>query len=248
MNPIRSAVAVMLLAAFLTPTLQAAPAATAALKAPAAVPGLATGTTPFWTGTPNVAEFTRRENLRLTRAKAAIARMLAVKGPRTIENTLRPFDDANLELDAMLSQSSLLENVHPDSAMRAAAEKATQEGASYGTEISLDRKVWEALKGLSAPANDAETAYYLERTMLGFHLSGVDKDDATRARIKTLNDELVKTSQDFARNIRSDQPKVMATAAELEGVPADFIAAHTPDASGKLTLQANESEYFPVET
>lgn len=37
---------------------------------------------------------------------------------------------------------------------------------------------------------DALTRYWMERTLLDFRRAGVDRDDATRARVKALNEEL----------------------------------------------------------
>ena len=58
--------------------------------------------------------------------------------------------------------------------------------------------------------------------MRDFRLAGVDKDEATRKRIKELRDELVVIGQEFARNIRDDKRTVIANSvAELDGLPAD---------------------------
>ena len=203
---------------------------------------------PFWTGTPNAAGFARRENARLVRARAAIARLLAVKGPRTLENTLRPYDDAEMELADMVNEASVLEQAHPDSAMRDSAETAEQRGVSYLTEISLNRKVYDGIRAIHVATADAETRYYVERTLKEFHLAGVDKDDATRARIKSLTDDVVKIGQEFSHNVRAEQPKVSIASNETDGLPADFVAAHKPEADGHIVVLGNEAEYFPVLT
>ena len=52
--------------------------------------------------------------------------------------------------------------------------------------------MFDALNGLDAKAPDAETQYYLRRTLRNFHLAGVDKDEATRQRIKALRDGVTK--------------------------------------------------------
>ena len=160
--------------------------------------------TPFWTGLPTSAKFTKTHEDNLAKSKAAIAKMLKVTGKRTIENTLVPYDEALRWLDASGSQTSLMENVHPDSNMRSAAEKMTQAVSAYATELSLDRKVYDALSAIDLPGADAATRYYVRRTLRDFRLAGVDKDEATRAKVKALNDELVKIGQDFDRNIRED--------------------------------------------
>ena len=222
------------------------PAAGLAAEAARAAAPAARDDAPFWTGTPDAATFAARTAARLARARAAVARLLAVTRPRTIENTLRPYDDALLELDAAGSQSSLIENVHPDAALRAAAEAATQQVAAYATELSLDRGVYDALAGLDASGADEATRHYLERTLREFRLAGVDRDEPTRRRVRELSDELVAIGQEFARHIRSDQRRVEARADELAGLPEDFVARHPPGPEGIVTLTIDYPDAQPV--
>ena len=87
----------------------------------------------------------------------------------------------------------------------------------------------------------------MQRTLRDFRLAGVDKDEATRKRIKALRDELVLIGQDFDRNIRTDLRTVTAkSAAELDGLPADYIARHKPDADGAITLTIDYPDSLPV--
>lgn len=202
---------------------------------------------PFWTGHPDARSFAGIEEQRVARAKATIARMLAVKGPRTIANTLRPYDDALLQLDAANSQAGLISETHPDSALRVAGEKAAQMVAAYYTELQLDRKVYDALTALDLGKTDAETRFYVEKQLREFRLAGVDKDAATRAKIKALNDTLVGTSQAFGRNIREDKSTVIAkSAADLDGLPADYITRHKPAADGSITLTVEYPDAIPI--
>src|SRR4051812_38433239 len=93
---------------------------------------------PFWMNGMTADEFVAIEDGRLKQAQAAIDRMLAVKGKRTIENTLVPFDDAYVYLDAASQQPGLMQVVHPDEAFRTAAEKVSQKVAAFTTDISLN--------------------------------------------------------------------------------------------------------------
>ncbi|MGH7731989.1 MAG: M3 family metallopeptidase [Candidatus Eiseniibacteriota bacterium] len=204
---------------------------------------------PFWTGRPGTAAFAKRQDDRLAKARAAIERLVAVKGPRTVENTLGPYDEAQVMMDAAAAQTSLIQNVHPDSAMRAVAEDGLQKVSALATEISLDRRVYDALAALDVSKADADTRFYLERELRDFRLAGVDKDEATRARIKALRDTLVKIGQEFDRNIRADVRTIQVDgAAALDGLPADYIANHKPGADGKITLNINYPDYVPVMT
>ena len=204
------------------------------------------GDGPFWAGRPDAAGFARMQDARLERAKQAVAKVLAVKGKRTVENTLRPYDDASLELDAAGAQASLIENVSPDSATRAAAEEVSRKVSAYASELSLNRGLFDAVAAIDLTGADDETRFYVERELRDFRLAGVDKDEATRKQIQALREELVKIGQEFDRNIRDDVRTVTATPAELDGLPADYIAAHKPGADGKVTINTTYPDYIPV--
>ena len=204
--------------------------------------------TPFWTGITTPESFAAREHDRIARAKASIAAMLAVKGPRTVDNTLERWNEAQITLDAAGAEAGVIQQAHPDSAMRAVAEKASQEVSAYATRLSLDRAVYEALAAIDTSHADQETRFYLWRLGRDFRMSGVDRDSTTRARIQQLNDELTVIGQQFAKNIRDDLRTVKAKPDELQGLPADFIARHKPDAAGLVTLDINYPDYIPVMT
>jgi len=202
---------------------------------------------PFWTGQRDAASFTTLQEDRLTKAKESLDRMLAVTGKRTIENTLKPYDEMLTYLDAVANQASLIKEVHPDESVRTAAEKINQKAEAFNTEVSLNRAVYDALAALDLTRADAETRYYVERTLRDFRLAGVDKDEATRKRIKQLRDELVVIGQEFARNIRDDKRTVIANSvAELDGLPADYIARHKPGPDGKITLTIDYPDSLPI--
>jgi thimet oligopeptidase len=224
-------------------------AALASCLAPASRAGAETGatSTPFWTGMTDAPAFERAMDARIAHARTLLEALLGVKGARSIDNTLRPYDGVMLELDAVSSQAQLVQSVHPDERMRQTAEKVSQKASAFGTEISLNRGLFDALSALDAGRADAETRYYLTRTLRDFRLAGVDKDEATRKRIKELRDELVLIGQEFDRNIRTDLRTVTAeNASELDGLPADFVSRHKPDAKGAMTLTIDYPDSLPV--
>jgi thimet oligopeptidase len=202
---------------------------------------------PFWAGRPDAATFVKEMDERLADAQKSLDQMLAVKGKRTIENTLKLYDEILIQVDSAAYQTDLIQNVHPDAALRAAAEKENQKVLAFVTTLSLNHDIYNALAALEMKGADSETQHYVEKTLRDFRLAGVDKDEATRKKIKALRDELVKIGQDFSRNIREDVRTVTANdVSELEGLPADYIARHKPDASGKITLSIEYPDSLPV--
>jgi thimet oligopeptidase len=96
---------------------------------------------------------------------------------------------------------------------------------------------------------DPATRYYAERTLLAFRLAGVDKDDATREKIRALREQLEQLSQAFERNIREDVRTVtVGSAADLDGLPAEYIAAHRPGPDGRIRITTAYPDALPVFT
>ena len=201
---------------------------------------------PFWTGKPNAAQFKARIRTRLKRAQAALNMLMAAKGPRTLANTLVPYDEVIRQIDMAGSQCGLVEETNPDSTTRVTAESMSQKVSKFVTDLSLNRKVYDALSALDLTHTDAATKFYVEKSLRDFRLAGVDKDEATRDKVKKLSDELVLISQEFGRNIREDKSTVTCTVAELDGLPADFIERHKPAADGTITLTTEYPDVVPV--
>lgn len=218
----------------------------ATAKSAAAASALPPDNAPFWTGKPTAAQFKARIRTRLKRAETALATVMAAKGTRTIANTLVPYDEVLRQVDMAGSQCGLVEETNPDSLTRATAESMSQEISKFVTDLSLNRKLYDALSSLDVSQADAATKHYVDKTLRDFRLAGVDKDEATRDKVKKLSDELVLISQEFGRNIREDKSSITCTVAELDGLPADFIERHKPDANGKVTLTTEYPDAVPV--
>jgi thimet oligopeptidase len=195
--------------------------------------------------TPDI--FQKRIDEQLALAQKSFDQMLAVTGPRTVQNTLAPFDEATLHLDAAGMQAGAMQNVSPDAKIRDRAQQMIQKIGNIATAVSLNPKIYHALAAINAADSDAATKYYLQRTLLEFRLAGVDKDDATRARVQSLSDEITKISTDIQRNVQESQIKVVVkSASELDGMPADFLKSHPPAADGSVTLTSDNPDVTPV--
>ena len=185
---------------------------------------------------------------RLQKYQRCIDQLLAVAVPRTIENTLRPFDDAQAELAAVGQQSSLLDSVHPEKEVRDKAQALTQKVSEIGTMLSLNQEVYRALSTIDLDSADSATRHYLERTLLQYRLSGVDRDGATRARIKELQDKATEISLAFSRNVQEGAKHIQVVATDLEGLPEDYLKAHPPAEDGTITLSTDFPDMQPLMT
>jgi thimet oligopeptidase len=118
--------------------------------------------------------------------------------------------------------------------------------SSVQTDLNLNQAVYKALAAVPLPANDAATKHYVERALLEYRLAGVDKDDATRAMLRKLQDKITEQSLVFGRNVADGKLEIPATKAELDGLPEDYIARHKPKADGTYTLNTDSPDSTPV--
>jgi thimet oligopeptidase len=222
----------------LAPSLAAPSAAASKAQAPPAF---------FFSQNPDVAGYKSSAEAELAQAKAALETMLAVKGTRTIENTLVPYNLVMAHADNVAYQASLMESSHPDSAFRTEAEHQTQVSTKFLDDLSLNREVFNAIRAVDVSKADGPTRYFVERTLKEFRRSGVDKDDATRKEIASILEELTKISQEFDKNIRNDSRSiVLDSAADLDGLPEDFIKSHPAGPDGKVRISIEYPDLYPV--
>lgn len=184
----------------------------------------------------------------LQRAEALRRSLAAPAETRTIDNTLQPFNDIFVEVTRIQPRAELFANVHPDAAVRAAAETCERRAKEFVTALMLDHAVYQALKAVALEKTDAETQRFLTHALRDYRRSGVDKDEATRKRLAEIQAEIVKLGQTFDRNIRDDKRAIEVTVEELEGMPADFMSARKPQANGKIRITTDYPDFFPVQT
>ena len=194
---------------------------------------------------------------RLSAHEAALAVLLAVEGRRTLENTLRLYDVAIEQLSLAGAQAGVLNSVAAEKAVRDAAQLAAQRVAQAGAALSLNRGVYDALVAMDLSGADqtevtGATKHYVERTLLGYRLAGVDKDEATRAHLQALHEQATKHALDFSRNIQEGAKTITAAPEELKGLPADYLARHPADAegpnAGRVTISTDQPDMQPVMT
>ena len=177
------------------------------------------------------------------RAQVAVVKTLDAKKDR--DALLGAYDEAMGALSAAASRASLARETHPDSAMRDSARACEQQVEELNVALAQDRALYDALSAVDLESVDGPTRYWLERTLLDFRRAGVDRDDETRAKVKALNEELVKLGQQFGRNISEDVRSVKLDPAALEGLPEDYVKAHPAGEDGKVVITSNYPDYFP---
>lgn len=203
----------------------------------------------IWVGKLNGAGEEKWVGGHLTQEQKYVDELLAVKGPRTIENTLKPFDNAQNELSLAGFEAYLMYALAAEKEARDAGQALAQKVQEVTNALALNQDVYRVITALDISAADPATRHYVERTLLEYRLAGVDKDAATRTEIKKRLDHITDEGLKFGRNVQENPNFVVAKdKAELAGLPADFIEAHKPGADGTIKLSTDETDHIPVLT
>ena len=184
-------------------------------------------------------------------ARGAVARFKAL-GPETSSADLAvALDSIGRELNEVSGRVHLFTQVHPDEAIREAGETLEREFSAFGTELSLDREMYDRVAAIDlAAVSDPLELRLFEHSLRDFRRSGVDRDEATRDKISALKKKLVEIGQEFDRNIITGGREYIIEegAAGLAGLPADFIKAHPADDEGRVTLSTDAQDRMPFMT
>ena len=193
----------------------------------------------------DAASITRACEAGLAGAKREIAAMESRPGAGRI------FDEWNqlqIHMEDVLNPIYLLGNVHPDKAVRDAAEPCLQKYTTLGTDLFQNEKLF---KRVSAANAATPHQVKLKKDLIeGFEDSGVALPPEKRARAKAIFEKLEELRQAYDRSVRDDPTKVVITAAEMEGMSEGYVKAHaeTRDKDGNYVLTLKYPSYVPFIT
>ena len=203
---------------------------------------------PFYTGVSDAASLRALVEQRTARAVEHLKVLLEVRGARTVDNTLVPYDRMGLENAGAFSMTRIVARLHPDEAMRTTAEELGQTLATKISALALRPDIYAALRAIDLQSADPATKRYVTRELTDLELAGVNKPEDVRTRLTQLQTELQAAQQEFQRNLLAGQRRIVASASEIDGLPQDFITARKPDASGSITLTTDDVDMQVVST
>jgi len=192
-----------------------------------------------------------RTDDQLASAREQIAALKADRPDRAAE-LLDRWNGLHVALANAFAASSLVQQVHPDAAIREQAEQAQVEAHRLLTDLSLDRDVYDlfvvddAEERTSGLDDDAERVRNF--ALRDFRRSGVDRDPETRERIRAINERETELGQTFERHIRDDQTRVSVRPDQLAGLPDDWVEAHPVGDDGLVELTLEYPDVVPMLT
>ena len=153
-------------------------------------------------------------------------------------------DAYTARVDDSVNPLLFLSAVHPDKALRDAAEACELRWNDFYSTLGQNERLYKAARAVK-PAD--ETDRLLQKSLVDeFEDSGVGLPPAERARAKQLSDRIAELNQTFDRNIRDANVKVAFTEAELQGVPPAVWKDAKRDTEGRVLLGLDYPTYGPV--
>ena len=203
---------------------------------------------PLYRGPIDSAGLARHVSGNLEAARKSFDGMLAVRGPRSAANTLRPWDDALNHTNDAQGLADIAVNFYPDSTVRREGIQALQRVSKFRNELTTDPRAARALQKLDTVALTPVERLIVSRAIRDFRRTGVLLGEADRARMRSYLETLDRLSTTFGRNIAEDTTAFALTERELAGLPADWISRHQKDSSGRVIVTLQYPDFFPVLT
>jgi len=188
----------------------------------------------------------------LAAADAALARVTAHDFPADWTAIARELDVATEKLGRAWGAVSHLNSVADTPELRAAYNEALPRVTEFWTRLGADERLYAKYKAIDPSALNAEQRQAHSNALRNFVLGGAELNGAAKQRFAAIQERQAELSQKFSENTldATDAWAYYASAAELDGVPADVqqAARAAAEAEGKdghkLTLKM--PCYLPV--
>jgi thimet oligopeptidase len=164
-------------------------------------------------------------------------------GNAGVRDLLDRWDRLRIRLEDFEGPVDLTANVSPDAATRSAAEACESKTTRFETELYQNGALYARIKALTARTGPAAK---MRKDLLDtFEDNGVALAPDKRARLKAIADRLEEIRQEFDRDIRDNQTRVVFSADEVVGLPRDYLAKAKRDDKGNYLLGFEYPEYLP---
>ncbi|WP_395823105.1 M3 family metallopeptidase [Collimonas sp.] len=177
------------------------------------------------------------------RKRVAVLEKLPAARAGDSKKVLADWNDLQIKLEDLQSPVDILNNVSPDAKLRSATETCLIDSNKFATELLQSKNLYARFKAIK-PTDPIEKKLRQD-ILYSFDDTGVSLPPEERLRMKEILDRLSELSQEFARNIRDNNQKLHFTPAELQGMPAAYIARARRDDNGNYLLGFDYPEYKP---
>ena len=216
----------------------------AALLAGACVARAAGGAT--WPG-PAFPHFERAQQIEAACERglvAARARVAVLERRRPDAGWIGAYDDLNALTEDAYYPIGVLSNVHPDKALRSAAQACELRWQDFSSTLGQNEKLYQAARRVKP--RDAVEREFMRVALETFEDAGVGLPKRQRVQAKQLADRIAALGLEFDKAIRDEGTWVPFTEVELRGMPEAAWKDARRDGQGRVLLGLDEPTYFSL--
>ncbi len=177
-----------------------------------------------------------------------LTKLLAEQSPATYATVAEPLDDLMMRFYDDLLHDYLMQNAHPDEAVRKASTDCALKGFEVLSSLNANRDLYERIAKIDTKTLAAEKRFTVEYWLESFRMSGIGEDKATRDKIEQLNNEISEISNTFNININNAVGTLLVKPERLAGLPQDYLDAHPVDENGLVKITTATPDVFPIYT
>ena len=179
---------------------------------------------------------------------AALDRIGRLGAPEVnFTNTFIALDDLDYQIGLSVNRLSLIEQTSTNADVRDAATDAVKELSEWSVGIDYREEVYHALKNFAAtnPQLSGENKKLFDDTLRDYRRAGLELPKAQRDEVEQMRKELTALETDYDNNVTKATKSLTFTGAQLEGVPADFLAQQgIKSGDDEYTLKANITFHY----
>ena len=166
-------------------------------------------------------------DITLDRANQMLADILAVPdADRTFENTVHPIDKIYTVLGRVEDPIYLMEQVHPDVAVRTACDSAIIKFSKWETDFSLNEDLFNAVQTYGKTDESKSLAgvnkRFYDDVLKSFLRQGFGLSKEKRDEVKKLKNKINELGLEFDKNISDATDTLVVTEEEMDGCPDSF--------------------------
>jgi len=183
----------------------------------------------------------------IAQTKEKVNALVAAGGPRTFGTVVLPLEDAFADLNDETVVETLLSQIATDSGVRDASFACQNDESAFQNAITARPDLFHAVAAASAGGTARTTAdrKLTQMWLVLMKRSGAALSPADRKQFVALSDKLNAMESQFAENLGNDKTTITLTAAQISGLPEDFVATLKKTDSGEYVVPVGESTIEP---
>jgi len=163
-------------------------------------------------------------------------------------SSLLAMDELDFEETKVLNRFYLLQNAHPDQAVREAAREAFIQFQQWSVEKAYDEGLYRVVQAYAQKKEtlQGEDKKLLDETLLEYRRLGMQLPKKTREEIQGLQKKLSELESQFSRNIQENSDALYVEREKLSGLDENFIRQLSQNKDGLYRISLDYPEYLPV--